>query len=201
MREIDRQFLRAILYSFDNEPIEELKAMIDKGANINCQVEAEIANDKMAVGMTALMMAINEWKMDVVTFLMESGADIDMKDAFGNAALHHAAICGAAASILVDMVLANKPNIDSKNNDGDTALHRAIKMDSGEFETVERLLRGGADVLVKNEVGLTPCDLAINSSDVINNPVIVELIKARQDEIMLDTLINQSVRQPQSMEF
>uniref|UniRef100_A0ABM0LZ62 Protein phosphatase 1 regulatory subunit 12A-like n=1 Tax=Saccoglossus kowalevskii TaxID=10224 RepID=A0ABM0LZ62_SACKO len=66
---------------------DEVKTLLDKGANINT------ANID---GLTALHQAVIDENLEMAEFLIENGADIEMQDNEGWTALHAAASCGFA---------------------------------------------------------------------------------------------------------
>jgi len=90
-----------------------------------------------------------------VNHLVESGVDIDGRDAQGRTALHIAAEMGNEDLALT--VLEKGVAIDAVDCNDDTALHRAVA--HGHSAVIELLLAGGADTEVKNSAKLTASEL------------------------------------------
>ncbi|MBN1499710.1 MAG: ankyrin repeat domain-containing protein [Spirochaetes bacterium] len=61
-------------------------------------------------------------------------------------------------------------------NSGTTALHEAAKI--GDFETVEMLLKNGADAFVTDESGMTPYLLSLKNANTSSSEVILKYLKS-----------------------
>ena len=103
--------------------LEQVKALVEKGANVNAKKED---------GFSALRYAIrchdkNE-RMKIVKYLVEKGADVNAKDIDGYTPLIQAASGGDTD--IVEYLITNKINkakINEGDNNRDTALGHAIK--------------------------------------------------------------------------
>ncbi|GLH05769.1 Transient receptor potential channel pyrexia [Gryllus bimaculatus] len=78
---------------------------------------------------------------DVVSLLLERGADVNLTDMDGRCALHHAAILPSSVQC-VDLLLAAGADVDARNNFGATPLMEAAM--SQNEATVRALLAAGA---------------------------------------------------------
>ncbi|MCG2842703.1 ankyrin repeat domain-containing protein [Sandaracinobacter sp. RS1-74] len=92
-------------------------------------------------GETALMIAIRRRDAPWIGFLLQNGADPNMKDRDGNTPLIVAAM--TAFSDGVRLMLAGKAQVDASNGRGETALIKAVQMKDS--ASVQLLLNAGAD--------------------------------------------------------
>ena len=99
---------------------------------------------------------------DVVSALLESGADVNARGAAGETPLHlvvRASVRDArSAAEIVRILVAAKADVNAKDRNGDTPLHVAIENGAG--ETARRLIQANADVAATNAAGVTPLDIA-----------------------------------------
>ena len=99
--------------------------------------------------------------MDIVTLLLDRGADADTKDVFGKTALHVAAENGRAS--VVTALLERGADCNAKEDiNGFTPLMLAAQSD---VSVVEVLLEHGADVGATDEQGRTALHLVVNFFD------------------------------------
>ncbi len=126
---------------------EEIKELIKKGADVNA---------KGKNGQTALMVAANWGKLDVVKCLVEHGADLEAKDKYGNTALFGAAINGQLD--VVKCLAKNGADLDVKDNFGETVLMNATR--DGNLDMVKYLAKNGADLDAKDNYERTALDIA-----------------------------------------
>lgn len=94
---------------------------------------------------------------DVVSFLLENGADVDDSDLIDQTPLIVASQHGCKN--IVELLLNAGSNIKHKNQQGETALLTATQ--EGHIDVVKILLDAGADVNEPNAEGETPILLAI----------------------------------------
>uniref|UniRef100_G3Q2A9 cGMP-dependent protein kinase interacting domain-containing protein n=1 Tax=Gasterosteus aculeatus aculeatus TaxID=481459 RepID=G3Q2A9_GASAC len=94
---------------------------------------AEIINCSNADGITALHQSCIDGSMDIVSFLLEQGANVNQVDSEGWTPLHVAASCGY--SDIVDFLLREGASVSAVNCDGDVPLDIALD------ETTESLLQ------------------------------------------------------------
>uniref|UniRef100_A0A0G4GPD1 Uncharacterized protein n=1 Tax=Chromera velia CCMP2878 TaxID=1169474 RepID=A0A0G4GPD1_9ALVE len=103
-------------------------------------------------GRTALHMAAENNKRDVLTLLLLRGADVDVRDKFGMTPLHLAVRHGRKeiCTILLEM----NASVGAKSNGGCTPLHIAAQYNRKEICSL--LLDHGAKVNCKDGLGYTP---------------------------------------------
>ena len=80
-------------------------------------------------------------------YLLENGADINVKDAHGDTALHHVSKEGNIA--VLKLLCGQGADINMNNENGQSALHLAAEL--GNTPIVEILLNNDADIEQKNE--------------------------------------------------
>ena len=109
-------------------------------------------------GRTLLIEAVLEKRADVVTLLLEHGADPKRADHDGNTALHFAA--QEHQSAMVQLLIDKGALIDAQDRLGNTPLARALSTYRGEEEgnAIWALLLAGADRTVKNTHGISPLE-------------------------------------------
>lgn len=93
--------------------------------------------------------------------LIEAGADLLKKDAFGDTALHLAAERGHEP--VVQYLIEAGASTEWKNGNGNTPLHRAAEEKHG--TVVRCLITGGADANAQDQWGWTPLHVAAGQGD------------------------------------
>ena len=121
----------------------DLKTRLDKGLETDT-VDSEGRNELQA--------AAAEGDAEMVTALIEVGADLRAADPQGRTALMWAALEGRTE--VEEILLSRGAEVDAKDHDGGTALSWAA--DRGHIETVRVLLRHGADPNLSDIEGWTP---------------------------------------------
>ena len=142
--------------------IEMMKVLISAGANINHQ-------DKRT-GYTPLMNALNSCKADVAKFLIDKGADINIKSNDGTTALILA--CGCSED-LAKQLLAKGADIKAVTDRGMGAFTQCtgigLSREVVTYEFAEFLLEKGANIDETNTTGYyggyTPLFWAVESGD------------------------------------
>jgi ankyrin repeat protein len=107
----------------------------------------EVTND----GKTALMIATQQLKPDIVKILFENGADMQVKTADGKSAIHAAAASGHPE--FVQWLIENGAQVNETCGDGLTPLHYA--MNNSSSRVVQLLLKAGADIDAKTNQGIS----------------------------------------------
>jgi len=124
--------------------LEGVKALIDK--------DPELANAKDKDGRTPLHWACRGVHLEVVKFLVETGADVNAEDNNKIVPLHSLATRNNAAAIAI--LLDNGADIDFKDYGGNTALHYAAMSDAADAVVI--LVKAGADLENIEDYGRTP---------------------------------------------
>jgi len=108
-------------------------------------------------GIYPLILASQQGRRDVIEFLLEQHAELDVIDQYGNNALW--AACYADNSDCIAALIQAGININHQNSaSGATALMFAAS--SGREQVVEQLLAAGADPTLKSHDDFTALDLA-----------------------------------------
>lgn len=161
---------------------ETLTTSINKGdlAAVKAAIEA---NPKLALansrgGQSPLYTAIQSGKADIVTYLLEKGADPN-GDTYGNTPLSTVmSSYGENWKPVAEALVAKGAKIDGDDNQGNTPLSRAISNGgNGQKEKVAWLLSKGADINARSRQGRTPLETALSSS----NTEIVTLLLEKAD--------------------
>lgn len=106
-------------------------------------------------GDTALMLASFMGNLDAVSKLIAAEAEVNRP---GWAALHYAAAKGDTQ--IIALLLENYAYIDAASPNRTTPLMMAVR--SGKTAAVQLLLDEGADVTLKNDLGMTALDFAVD---------------------------------------
>lgn len=147
----------------NDEVLEIVKLLLEKGANPNARLIADLDDmphfDEL-IGSTALINAAGYGMQDVVSILLEYGADIDAKNIFGRTAVMYAAFLGNFE--MVKFLIEKGANLNLKTNQGENVLLYAVGHSSREkYEIVKLLVEKGLDVNCKDNDGWTPLIQAV----------------------------------------
>lgn len=147
----------------------------------------DIINTKDREKDTAIMKACRNCNaINVVSFLLENGANINEKDAIDQTPLIIASQNGCRDIVLA--LLDAGANIHHRNDQGENALISAAQ--EGHIDTVKLLLDAGADVNQPNADGETPLSLIIRLKqkkeliDLLREKSQAEGIKKKQRKTM-----------------
>lgn len=166
----------ALKYASDEGRLEIVKYLVENGASVDAEVLTITKNLEVFeylleqgnlninsvgyLGMTALSLASIEYgNLEMIKYLLEKGADINVKNEDGSTALMTASMYGNLE--IIKYLIENGADINAKDNDGSTALIYASKW--GNLETVEYLVKNGADINIKDIENKTALDWAANS--------------------------------------
>jgi ankyrin repeat protein len=162
----DDRAVEAFIDAVNFKPLEMVQAAIEDGVNVN-----GIGSH----GETALHYAAYYGKTERIQLLIDSGADVNIRDiddheglSCGATPLNLAASSGFLANPVevIDLLLAAgaSPNIPDSN--GNTPLMNAIRIHSSfisKFDCAARLVEAGADLEIRNRDGNTALMLALRS--------------------------------------
>jgi ankyrin repeat protein len=156
-------FLKAV----KDKDVLKAKALIDKPGSTIVN-----ARDQTS-GETALMIAIRRRDTPWMGFLLQNGADPNLKDAEGNTPLIVAAMNSFPDGVRV--MLIAKAQVDGTNGRGETALIKSVLM--RDAASVQLLLQAGADPdRTDNQTGLSARDYA--ARDIRSGPIAKALADA-----------------------
>lgn len=122
--------------------LQHVKRLLERGVNINIMWE-----DK-----TPLHYATLGGHIDIVTYLVEMGADINARDKDARTPLHFASLHGHLN--VVQYLTERGADINAKDCLGRTPLHWAAR--EGHLKIVQYLVKMGADVNARDVLGGTP---------------------------------------------
>ncbi len=131
------------------------------------KVKAAIAADPKAVntllsGTPPLHISVWGDKLELVKFLLASGADVKATDNSNLETALHAAVSRGRSKEIVEAILAAGADVNAKSRDGSTPLHIAVSRYNKPM--VELLLASKADVhAVENRGKWTPLHMAVVS--------------------------------------
>jgi hypothetical protein len=130
---------------------------------------AQFAKTDIALdGSTSLHYAAFYGESDKLQALLNSGADVNVTNEFGETPLHRAVM---SENIEVMTILLNSgANINAKKITGMTPLNKAIYF--GKTDAAVFLIQHGADISIEDNDGNSPLDTARNK----NNAVLVEML-------------------------
>jgi ankyrin repeat protein len=111
------------------------KYLVEHGADVNYQT-AHLERS------TALSLAIERWSMELVTFLLAHGADVNRPGEDEYSPLAHALFCNAYH--IVPVLLEAGANVNQTDDGGYTALMSACA--TAPTEVIQMLLDAGADI-------------------------------------------------------
>ena len=179
-QKIDDRWTPITLMSYNNIPEEETyRALIDAGADLNSQdmygytplmqnisfdvmdwLYNQLNSSKITEDQFNNMIGEKEeQKLKNISFLIQNGADVNIKSSRGDPVLTIAIFSGMTNEV-IDTLLNAGAHINAADNEGMTALLVAAKIKDSEL--LEFLLDAGADALIENEKGKTICDYIQN---------------------------------------
>jgi uncharacterized protein len=119
------------------------------------------------------MMAVFKGQVELAQQMIKQGADVNKT---GWTPLHYAATAGN--TLLVKMLLENYAYIDAESPNKTTPLMMAAHY--GTAGAVKLLLEEGADVSLKNDLGLTAIDFAQRANKTDSVEIIAAFVRAQQ---------------------
>lgn len=157
-----------MLYTFAREgQLDNIKALLALGADVNNGALHGVCSvDETSMKLTRSMNLINNIKSaspaEIVTYLLNAGADVNSTDKDGKTPLHMAA--GSNQVEIVRLLILAGADINKPDKFiMDTPLH--IASSRGNYKVVKQLLAAGADAHIKNRLRRTPLEQC-NGSEV-----------------------------------
>ncbi len=114
-------------------------------------------NQKDEVGATALIYASRHGQLPAVQKLLAAGAAVNTADVYGRTALSYAAANGNAK--VASLLISRKANVNGRDKQKATPLLLAARY-NGDTETIQSLIRAGADRSARDKFGKSAFDLA-----------------------------------------
>lgn len=124
--------------------------MLEKGKDVNAPVDRG--------GRLPLAVAAGNRRADVVKFLLDAGADVNLADKNGCTALHIAA--QENDPTLCRLLVEAGARVDARDSYGSTPLAKAVSTSKGRGEVITYLLSVGADPDIRNSHGISAKALA-----------------------------------------
>ena len=125
---------------------ETVELLVDRGAAVNVQDEE---------GNTPLLINARDGEVDIVELLLENSADPSIRNN-----LNETPLLAASNVEKVKLLVEHGADVDAKDIEGNTSL--LINASNGKKDTVEFLLKNGADFSIKNNSNQAP--LAVTRS-------------------------------------
>ena len=116
---------------------------------VAASISAEDINAAQADGMSALFWAVYHEEADMVSLLLNAGAEANVQNRYGLTPLIQSAITGNGE--IISMLLDAGADANARTLQGDTALMNAAK--AGTVDGVRALIEAGADVEAKDTYG------------------------------------------------
>ena len=146
----------SLFWAADFGYIDILRCLIENGVDIN-SFSADNCN------CTPLMKAVENGDKDVVTFLIDHGANVAIKDKCGYTALHRACIIYHDCSPeVLSCLIENGADVNLSTDNNRTPLMTACEY--GHVNTVTFLIEHGANVNLQDRDGLTAVHYAVRGS-------------------------------------
>lgn len=135
-------------------------------------------------GNTALHHAVIAKRLDVVQFLLESGAEVDAQNLKGQTALHLAIDDGDCCDKICQLLFSHHASVDIQDGHGNTPLMDAVFLDN---ELIQLLIEKGANTNLINNCGHSAIDLAVDLKYPSVVSVVMHLLQAQAKLSNLET--------------
>jgi ankyrin repeat protein len=135
--------------------LNSITKLIKKGAKVNYRIDYGDGTSD-----TTLNSAMRVANLNIITKLIEAGADVNCTDANQNTPFHATVDKNNSSEIeIIALLLKYGANINARNKEGLTPLHLAARR-IFTAETVQALLAAGADPELRDRYNKTPFDYA-----------------------------------------
>jgi protein-serine/threonine kinase len=154
-----------LLMAAENGEIERVKNLL----NLETQEEfIPNINTQGLNGFTALHFAVNERHLDVASFLLEEGANVNAVTKGLRTPLHIA--CENGYVKMIELLIKSEANVNAQDDNGNTPGH--ILAGQGLYESILAYCKGNPDFTIKNKYAETPIEISAN---VITRNLIIQL--------------------------
>lgn len=175
-------------------------AILNKSGNANLQ-DFE--------GNTPLHLACRSNLREVVGLLLERGARVEVRNRDGMTALHLAAL--RSSEDILDVLVDNGADVNAQDSRGNTPLHHVCSVSdtlldhincSQRFRFVQKLLKKGARVHLKNELLRTACDESVTAVQRLSHCTSMFKLTARLKiaDLMKQEMFKRDMSKPQDEE-
>eukprot|EP01130_Rhizamoeba_saxonica_P010223 TRINITY_DN4188_c0_g1_i1.p1 TRINITY_DN4188_c0_g1~~TRINITY_DN4188_c0_g1_i1.p1 ORF type:complete len:369 (+),score=71.13 TRINITY_DN4188_c0_g1_i1:139-1107(+) len=148
----------AEIYRNDASILDMLSTAIEKQPTI-VKVLIEYGYDIANSNIPYLLLALKSKRFDIFHLLLQSGANVDACDGYGDTALMR--ISGIHPELL-EVILEKSPNINLKQSSGYSSVVFAARYES---QSLLPLIEAGADLTIKVEFGYTLLHIAARYND------------------------------------
>ncbi len=167
-------------------------ALLKAGADVNLWFDS----DEEATG--PLIFAIENESFEIAKKLIAAGVKTDVKNEFGQTALHLVLLCEGATlkdrDELIQMLLDAGVDVNEPDDDGEVPLHLAFNLEpaqAGAEKIIADLLVAGADPNIANRDGITPFMVAaiVGAPPIIFNLMLNKGAKVNEQDADGDTAL------------
>ncbi|WP_257284714.1 ankyrin repeat domain-containing protein [Endozoicomonas sp. SESOKO1] len=161
----------ALFNAVGSGSIQCMQPLVDAGADINGRFEK---GSFLTNGFTPLTWSVSRQDKELMNAVMLAGANVDVKNQFGDCALHIAA--GLNDITYLRKLLESAADRNARDQQGRTALHLGNRTDN--VACAEILIRAGADINARDCSGETALFAAVKKNNI---GYIMALIDANAD--------------------
>jgi hypothetical protein len=129
--DLEKEFISAII----DQNINYAKELLLQDININI-------NYRNSFGQTLLILAVNFDFIEIVTLLLNNGADVNLFDNDGETALTRASFFGRRS--IVDILVRHGADINHRTNSGSSAI--TLSGFNNDVDLIKILIKGGANI-------------------------------------------------------
>ena len=155
----DKIEIREVFEAIRKNNLDKIKTYVEQGGDIHGILDTY--EDEDGDGDTLLQIACQDKNnLEIVTYLVDNGADVNSKNNYGDTPLTEA--CSYGSLEIVKYLVDKKADVNPQDDEGDTPLTNACSY--GSLEIVTYLVDNGADVNSKNIYGNTPLHNSIQKN-------------------------------------
>lgn len=155
-------------FSGKQEDIETVRKLLAAGVDVNGTMDGCVPGEPFPRGVTLLMQESGSGSTEIVKLLLDSGAEVNLRDNYGDDALMYAA--GGGHVDVMSLLLERGADINTRGFGGLTPLMAASE--NGEFEAARYLIDKGAEINAKDPNGTTALMFAAG----FRHPAVIDLL-------------------------